>query len=399
MLQISDPDQQESTPAFFRLAFRPFFLAGALFSAISLALWGLTLFYGIRFLPYGGIVWWHMHEMLFGFTLAIIAGFLLTAVQTWTGIKSIKGLPLAGLFALWLSARVLLLFPDVISPLIVAALDVAFPLLTAALMASYVISKRMWRNLIFTPVLLFMAAANAMMYAGVMNQDFALAYQGAYAGVYLIAFLMVVLGGRVIPFFTANKLGFTKAEPIKQLELAAIVPLGLIVVMMLFGLDDRFPLVTAVLAGVCFVANLVRFWRWRGYESFSVPLLWSLHGAYLFIVAGLLLMALHYAGLPVEATIMVHAMTVGGIGGLVLAMIARVSLGHTGRPLKAGMPVQLAFLLILMAAVVRLLPSVFPAFYTVFILTSICLWVLAYGIFFVIYMPILSSPRVDGKDG
>ncbi len=399
MLQITDPDQQESTLAFFRLAFRPFFLAGALFSAISLALWGLTLFYGINFAPFGGIVWWHMHEMLFGFTLAIIAGFLLTAVQTWTGIKSVKGLSLILLFGLWLAARVLLLIPDAMSPLFIAVLDVAFPLVTAGIMASFVIRKKMWRNLVFAPILLLMAVASAMMYAGAIRQDFALSYQGAYGGVYLIAFLMVVLGGRVIPFFTASKLGFTKAEPIKQLELTAIIPLGLIVLMMLSGIDDRFPLVTALLAGICFVANLIRFWRWKGYKSLSVPLLWSLHGAYLFIIFGLLLMTLRYAGLPVAPTIMIHAVTVGGIGGLILAMIARVSLGHTGRPLKAGMPVQLAFLLILMAAVVRLLPAVMPAFYTVFILTSICLWVLAYGIFFVVYLPILSSPRVDGKDG
>ena len=138
---------------------------------------------------------------------------------------------------------------------------------------------------------------------------------------------------------------------------------------------------------------------WNGWKTTSVPLLWSLHVAYLFIVLGLLFMALHYAGLGVESTIMIHAMTVGGVGGLVLAMIARVSLGHTGRPLKAGMPIQFAFLMIIFAAVVRLLPSFFPSLYNSLVLTSICLWSLAYGIFFAVYLPVLSQPRVDGKPG
>ena len=226
MMQIDDPAVQETIPPLFRLAFRPFFLGGALFSVVSLLLWGGSLFYGARFTPYGGIVWWHMHEMLFGFTLAIIAGFLLTAVQTWTGIKSIKGVPLAALCLLWLAARIMLLFSDAVNPWLAAVVDLSFPLITAGLMASYVLRKRMWRNLVFTPVLLLMAFASGMMHWGVISQNYALAYQGAYGGVYLIALLMVILGGRVIPFFTANRMGFEKPAPSKLRDLGATVPSG-----------------------------------------------------------------------------------------------------------------------------------------------------------------------------
>ncbi|MRI31473.1 NnrS family protein [Endozoicomonas sp. OPT23] len=399
MMQINDPAVQETTTPLFRLAFRPFFLGGALFSVISLLLWGGSLFYGARFTPYGGIVWWHMHEMIFGFTLAIIAGFLLTAVQTWTGIKSIKGMPLAAFCLLWLAARVMLLFPDAVNPWLAGIVDIAFPLVTAGLMANCVLRKKMWKNLVFAPVLLLMTLASGMMHWGVINQDYALAHQGAYGGVYLIALLMVILGGRVIPFFTVNKMGFEKSVPSKPRELCAIIPLALIVLMMLSGLNNQLPMAVAVLAGVSFVANLLRMVSWKGWKTTPVPLLWSLHVAYLFIVLGLLFMAMHYAGLAIEPTIMIHAMTVGGIGGLVLAMISRVSLGHTGRPLNAGMPIQFAFLMIVMAAVVRLLPTFMPSLYNSLVLTSICLWSLAYGIFFIVYLPILSQPRVDGNPG
>ncbi|MGY0219102.1 NnrS family protein [Endozoicomonadaceae bacterium StTr2] len=399
MMQITDPAREEQIPALLRLGFRPFFLAGALFSLISLLLWGMFLFHGLDLEPYGGMLWWHMHEMIFGFTLAIIAGFLLTAVQTWTGLPGLKGVQLALLFSLWLAGRILLLFPGSISQLLIASIDVAFPLVTAALMANYVIRVKMWRNLVFTPVLLMMALANALMHAGVITGDFTQAYQGAYGSIFLITLLMVILGGRVIPFFTSNKLGLPPVTRYKVIELGSIVPLVLLTVLVLAGLAEKLALLSALCALLAGIANLIRVATWRGQKTLSIPLLWSLHAAYLFIVIGLLLAFLHYAGAPVAPTIMIHALTVGGIGGLVLAMISRVSLGHTGRPLQSGKAINLAFGLIIAAAIARLMPAVLPYQYDIWLMISITLWLTAYGIFFVVYLPVLSRPRVDGRPG
>ncbi|WP_281645202.1 NnrS family protein [Parendozoicomonas sp. Alg238-R29] len=399
MMQISDPTLEERIPALFRLGFRPFFLAGVLFSMISLMLWGLSLFGSLTLQPYGGMLWWHMHEMVFGFTMAIIAGFLLTAVQTWTGVPAIKGKPLMLLFGLWLAGRVLLLVPGSVPLMLIAGIDIAFPVITAALMASYVIRVKMWRNLMFTPVLLLMALASGIMHAGVIAGDYTLAWQGAYGSIYLVALLMAILGGRVIPFFTANRLKLPKPETNKPRELGSIIPLVLLTLLMLSGTDDQFPQLTGFIALIAAIANLSRLTSWQGRKTLRIPLLWSLHLSYLFIVLGLFLAFLHYMDTGVTSSIMIHALTVGGIGGLILAMISRVSLGHTGRPLKTGKTIALSFILIAAAAIVRILPALLPLQTNLWLMISITLWLMAYGIFFVIYLPILSRPRVDGKSG
>ena len=399
MHQIIDRQQVSRLHPLLRLGFRPFFLAGALFSIACLIPWGLYLLNGTALSPYGGMLWWHMHEMVFGFSSAIIAGFLLTAVQTWTGIPGIKGLPLAALLLLWLAGRLLLVTPGNVPPLMIALIDCAFPLVTALLMARYVIRVKMWRNLVFTPVLLLMSLASARMYYGQMSGDYSHVTGGAYGGVFLITLLMVVLGGRVIPFFTAKGTGTLQAERRKWVEACAIIPLMIVALLVVSGLSELLPWLVALCAAITLTANLIRFLSWRSLLTLGTPLLWSLHGAYAFILLGLLLTVMHYAGLPVPATAMIHALTLGGIGGLILAMMARVSLGHTGRPLVTGKPMALAFFLILMAAIVRLSAGLLTTGTVLAWLSSIVLWVSAYGIFFIVYLPMLSKARVDGAPG
>lgn len=404
MQPIIDRQQQEKITPLLRLGFRPFFLAGALFSIACLIPWGIYLQNGSGFAPYGGMLWWHMHEMIFGFSSAIIAGFLLTAVQTWTGIPGLKGMPLAALFLLWLAGRVVLVAPGNIPPMLTAIIDCSFPVVTAALMARYVIQAKMWRNLIFTPVLLLMSLASLRMHFGLINGgqinvDYRFVIEGAYSGVYLITLLMVVLGGRVIPFFTAKGTGTKQAAPRKWVEVCAIIPLLLMTLLLLAGFSAQLSWLMALLAAVAFAANLTRFLSWNSRLTVKNSLLWSLHGAYVFILMGLLLTTLHYAGLPVASTTMIHALTVGGIGGLILAMIARVSLGHTGRTLKAPKAITLAFALIMASAIIRITANLIPSGTPHAWLTSVVLWVCAYGIFLIVYLPILSRARTDGAPG
>ncbi|WP_211829511.1 NnrS family protein [Kistimonas asteriae] len=399
MHQIIDRQQAARLHPLLRLGFRPFFLAGALFSIACLVPWGFYLLNGTDLSPYGGMLWWHMHEMVFGFSSAIIAGFLLTAVQTWTGIPGLKGMPLAALVLLWLAGRLLLVTPGNVPPLMIALVDCAFPLVTAFIMARYVIRVKMWRNLVFTPVLLLMSLASARMYYGQMSGDYSHVTGGAYSGVYLITLLMVVLGGRVIPFFTAKGTGTLQAEKRQWVEACAIIPLIIMALLVVSGLSGWLPWLVALCAAIALTANLIRFLSWRSLLTLGTPLLWSLHGAYAFILLGLLLTVMHYAGLPVPATSMIHALTLGGIGGLILAMMARVSLGHTGRPLVTGKAMALAFFLILMSAIIRLSAGLLTTGTVHAWLSSIALWVSAYGIFFIVYLPMLSKPRVDGAPG
>ncbi len=188
MLNIVDPEKNSSIVPLFRLAFRPFFLGGALFSIVALALWGSFWLTGMNWTPYGGWLWWHAHEMLFGFVSAIIAGFLLTAVQNWTGQDSINGWPLSGLFLLWLLPRILLLYPVGVTEAVLPWLDLAFLPAVAWVMGRLVWRVRQFRNLVFIPVLLLLTVSNAQMHWAMVQGDGALARQASHSGIFFDCF-------------------------------------------------------------------------------------------------------------------------------------------------------------------------------------------------------------------
>jgi uncharacterized protein involved in response to NO len=407
---ILDPDQSSRILPLFRLAFRPFFLGAALFSLIALVLWGSFWLTGTSWTPYGGWLWWHAHEMLFGFVCAVIVGFLLTAVQNWTAQNSINGWPLAALFALWLLARVLLLYPVTAIEAILPWLDLAFLPVVAWIMARLVWRVRQYQNLVFVPVLLLLATSNAQMHWAVAQGDAALFKQSAHSGIFLIVLVMVVLGGRVIPFFTANATDTTRAKPNPWIEVLSIASVAALALLQLFGLIALLP--TPVVAGLFLVAalsHMLRLLSWRPWITAGQPLLWSLHAAYLFIVLGFALCALHFAGLtlawfslfvPHYATIL-HSFTLGGMGLLILAMMSRVALGHTGRELAVGPWMSFGFACLCAAYICRIwLPLLWPGsnHYASYLL-SIVFWILGYGIFVTFYLPILCRPRIDGRPG
>ncbi|MGQ4880637.1 NnrS family protein [Billgrantia sp. LNSP4103-1] len=384
-----------------RLAFRPFFLLASLFSVLAMVVWFAFWHGDILLRPHGGLMWWHQHEMIFGFGAAVVVGFLLTAVQNWTGRKSLSGTPLLGLVALWLAARVLLAYPFGLPTWWLATLDLAFLPLAALIMGRLVIAARLWRNLMFVPVLLLLAAANLAMHFGVALGRVELIREGAYLGVLLIAVLMVLLGGRVIPFFTSRKLGRAQPAPVPLLEkvtLGSVLAVVLMQLAVLLGLAVPAALHAAVML-VAAVASFVRLLRWEGYRTLHEPLLWGLHLSYAFVPVGLAMWALALLG-AFRVELAVHALAIGGIGSMMLAMMARVSLGHTGRQIRTLPGIGVALALMFGAAVLRSpVLAAFPQITHWIYNLSILFWCIAYLIFLFHYTLPLLSARVDGQDG
>lgn len=392
-------DASKSQPvALLRLPFRPFFLLGALHSIASLALWIGIFANQLSLGVYGGPLWWHVHEMLFGYACAIIVGFLLTAVRTWTGQPGLQGAPLAGLVALWLAGRLLLLFPAAVPAWLIALADVAFLPVASLILVRPIVRVRQWRNSIFLPLLLAMTAANGAMHWAAHSGDMALQSRSGIAMVMLITLLMAIMAGRVVPMFTANGTGTPRVESIDWLEKLALVSLlGCLL------LCVRWPGIPPEIVAACFfvaaAAHAARGLRWRFWITLRTPLVWSLHLSYLCIPLGLLLFGLSATSSAVTTSQAIHTLTVGAMGLLILAMISRVSLGHTGRPLKVGGAMTVAFALLFSAFLLRVFGTYWLDSYVLVITCAASLWAVGYGCFVACYWKVLTRPRLDGRPG
>ncbi len=343
-------------------------------------------------------LYWHMHEMLFGFAVAVIAGFLLTAVQTWTRVPSVKGWPLAMLVLLWLSARVFIAFPEWFPTSITVALDVAFLPLVAFFLSRPIIKAKLWRNLFFVPVLLVMAVLNGWMHAtvnGVVQGSF---IELSHVMVLMVTLVMCIMGGRVFPMFTANGTQTERVSPILWLEKLSIASVLVCVAMAVAPVE-----IPNLIEGSAFalagLANFVRAWRWRIWVTLKTPLVWSLHISYWSVCLGLLLLASVKWQWLSNVSMAYHAITVGGIGLMILSMISRVSLGHTGRAIKVNAVMSMAFLFMLIALITRVFAPLVNELYLNFILISAGLWSAAFILFAIKYCPIVFKARVDGTDG
>nr|WP_136250029.1 NnrS family protein [Ningiella ruwaisensis] len=397
MINITDNAKEQKIMPFWRLGFRPFFLFGSAFAFIAIALWLLALKGVLSSSPFHSVIWWHSHEMLFGFTTAIIAGFLLTAVQNWTGIPGLKGKSLIFLFSVWLAARLLLLANLEIPVFIIALVDLVFLPLVAFFLARPVLRIKQYRNLVFVPLLLLMTIANIFTYLPAFGLSESFARQGFYAMVMLVTVVVALIGGRVIPMFTANGTQTQKVQPIRWVELSCIALLIAIAVGMLFSLNANILGALSVLAAAF---HLFRSLYWRPWVTLKVPLVWSLHLSMFFIPLGLGLLALHYFTSLISLSAAIHSLTVGVIGGMIIAMMSRVSLGHTGRMLQTSSITVIAYVAIALAAISRsLLVWLVPAHITNLWVLSGLLWCLSFACFLWIYLPILISPRVDGRPG
>ena len=381
---------------FLALGFRPFFLLAGFLAVILIATWVLAFVGGIAFSSYYGQIGWHSHEMIFGYAVAVIAGFLLTAVRNWTERPTPAGRYLGAMVALWLFARILPFFPDNFPSWFIALADLAFLPLVVVGIAVPLVRGGESRNLLFLPLLVALWAANLFVHSELLGLATNLARKGIFLGLDLIVLLIVIMGGRVIPFFTE------RALPGVVMKRRSIIEwLSPLSVLMFLMADFLFPdsLLSGSLATLAACANGIRLAGWYTHRYWRVPLLWVLHLGYGWVVAGFFLKVGAALGVvPPQFT--VHAFTVGGIGVLTLGMMARVALGHTARPLSVGAAMVVAFGLVNLSAVTRgLLPVLLPEWFSSLIVVSGLLWITAFVVFVIIYTPILTQPRIDGRPG
>lgn len=383
-------------PPLWRLGFRPFFLGGASFAALAVPLWLAAVFGLARWQPLGGWLGWHRHEMLFGFALAIVAGFLLTAVQNWTGRPGLSGKPLALLAGLWLAARLAWLLG---APWwLVAPLELAFAPVLAGVVGRSLVQVRQVRNYPVLLVLLLFVLADGEVMAGLALGNERWQRGGVFAALWLVAALLTLIGGRVIPFFTQRGLGRTAQVPAwAWLDWALLLGCGLLAVLSALGLTLQPGLALAPLFGLLALGHGVRLWRWYDRALWRVPLLWSLHLAYAWLTLALAGLTLSALGLAVPPSLPLHALSLGAIGGLILAMIARVTLGHTGRALQPPVAMSWAFAALNLGALARVLLVPWLPLGGL-VLAGLC-WTLAFLAFARYYGPMLCSARLDGQPG
>tara|TARA_B110000908_G_scaffold171453_1_gene234265 strand:- start:399 stop:1604 length:1206 start_codon:yes stop_codon:yes gene_type:complete len=399
-LNNDESQTAHAIPPVLRLAFRPLFLGGTLFSIIIIAWWSYFWLNPFNWQPYGGPIWWHGHEMLFGFGASIVVGFLLTAVQTWTGVIGLRGRPLLVLALAWLLGRLLLAFGARLPLWLVMAGDLLFLIFAAIAMAYPVFRAKQRQNMIFVPMLAILALLNGISHWGVVTNQPEVAQLSLHGAIMMFVLIIAILGGRVIPFFTANGAGVEKKPPIKWLEIVSIVSIMLLVAVAFFGFNKVPSNLLLAFSGIAAIANGWRFLRWNGQHCAKIPLLWSLHLSYAFIPLGLIVLALFAAGHTSSLSAAMHCFTAGAMGGMILAMISRVTLGHTGRPLQPPKLMSLGYIAIIVGAILRVVfPGWFPDGSSWAIGLAGGLWVLGYGIYVFYYGPMLVSTRADGRPG
>lgn len=396
VIQIQSPSAMRRTGfALFELGFRPFFLLAGMFAVLGMAAWLLLYRAGAVVVPYYGFVSWHAHEMLFGYAAAVVAGFLLTAVKNWTGVQTIRYWPLALLVLLWLVGRLLPLIPGVPGWLVALTDGLFLPLLAVAI-AHPIVKAKQWRNLFFVPLLLVYALGNLLYHLELLGITRNTLQAGTSLGVAMVLLLLSVMGGRVIGFFIERGLGGVPVKKWDWVEKAANTSVVVFFVAEALNLP---PVVIAVLGVVTAVIHAVRMAGWYQHGVWTVSLLWVLFLGYGWMVVGFVLKALAALGL-VWPFLALHAFTAGAIGVMTLGMMARVSLGHTGREMRAAKMISVAFSLIVIAAVVRgLMPIVLPMLYSAWIIVAGSLWVVAMVLFVIVYTPMLWTARVDGMPG
>lgn len=393
---------QSAPPAILSLGFRPFFLAGSLFAAILITLW-VPWFLGLIAIPSAfPPTAWHAHELLFGFLPAIIAGFLLTAVPNWTGRSAISGWPLAVLVLVWLAGRLAIAASTHLDPGTTAALSIAFPLALAAVIGREIIAAQNRRNLKIIIVLLGIAAADALFHYEIWQ--FGRTKFAHTLAVALIILLLMIIAGRIVPSFTTNWLknhrpGGALPTLFSRFDMAAMILsgaalLGWVALPLIEETAPQARTIIGVALLAAALANIIRQARWTPQRTFAEPLLAILHVAYLFVGIGFLLSGLAVLWDDYDfATAGLHAWTSGAIATMILAVMTRVSRGHTGRPLTAPASTVVLYAAVLIAAVARICAGLHPELSMILLPTAGLTWIVAFAGFAVLYGRILLSPR------
>lgn len=378
----------------FSLGFRPFFILAGLSAVFLMLLWNAILHGKITTSLYYPGTYWHAHEMLIGYSVAVIAGFLLTAVRNWTGLETVTGEKLAGLCLLWLYGRLMPFYADVIPDGLIALVDIAFLPLLAYLLFRLVMAAKQDRNLIFIGILKLLALGNLLLHLQLLGITESTADTGILLMVATLVILILIVAGRVFPFFTERGLlGFVAIRN-QQLDSLALAATFSVFCLQLLHINGIWLALTACTAAVL---NGLRMSGWYTQRIWYVPLLWILYIGYGWIMLGFVLTALAAYNI-VNQDLALHAFTLGGVGVLTLGMMARVALGHTGRALKVSNIIAITFVLLNLAAVFRiLLPALLSSSSTLFIYSATLLWLAAFTLFMVVYLPILTQPRKDAS--
>lgn len=379
------------------LGFRPFFLLAALQAALWVPLWLLLLHGQVPIASPLGPAGWHGHEMIFGYTMAVVAGFLLTAVRNWTQRPTAHGGHLAALAILWLAGRVVMLLGVACPAWLAAPVDVAFAPALALFIARPLLAARSTRNYAFIPLLLLLALANLASHLEAAGIWIGAAAPARRIAVDLVLVLIAIVGGRIIPLFTKNATGRAVRER-GAIDLLALGSLAALPLWRLLATATGWPSLFGIGA---IIAALTVSWRARGWAlgaALRVPMLAILHVGHLLIPLGLLLGAASSFGAPIAETVGLHVLTYGAIGALTLGMLSRVALGHSGRPLVLHPLMVVGYGALLLGLLVRVLPQLLlPTLYLRALWLAGGLWSLAFLLYLVLYLRILVTPRADGK--
>lgn len=386
--------------AAFAYGFRPFFLGAGLSALVLVPVWAASFSFGLTLATDWPPMLWHAHEMLFGFVVAAIAGFLLTSVPSWTGRRGFAGPPLMLLAATWLLGRLVAATSAAWPFTLVAVVDLAFLPALAGTLAWPLLRERN-RNTPLLLVLLVLWACNAAFHLGLLRDDLDFARRSLLAGVDLVLLLVTVIGGRITPSFTATALRMRGIEGVVRARKSlTVLAVTLMVLVALVDLAWPGSMLAGWIALAAAIAQGARLAQWQGWRTSREPILWILHLAYLWLPVGLALKALWLLAAVPVAAFWLHALTIGAIATMILGVMTRVSLGHTGRVLRLHPLVTVAYLLVSAAALARILGAWLPGLgYAAAIALSAALWTLAFASFLWIYAPILATPRADGRPG
>ena len=400
-LTISPPGRKVPANQFalFNLGFRPFFLLAACFAALSIGLW-VWKYATLSALALSTVSasQWHAHEMLYGFALAVIAGFLLTAVKNWTGLQTLHGRPLMGLVICWALARTLMLIAP--SQVAFAALfDGLFNLWLLIAVARPIIQVKQWRQLGVLSKVLLLTAGNLAFYAQALGWTTSGAHAAVWMGLLLNVSLIMVISRRILPMFIER--GVKEEVTLKNAIWIDRLLMACLAALLINILTANAEILNIVLGLTIATSAGFRLWRWHTPGIWQVPLLWSFYCGLWLINLGFLLYALSFIVPSISVILAIHCWAIGGIGLITLAMMTRVSLGHTGRNIHTPPPsVIWIFGLVIFSALSRvLLPIALPEFYRLSVMLAASGWIAAFGLFTLVYWPILSKPRIDGTPG
>lgn len=386
-------------PALLNLGFRPFFSGAAIYSLVAMLIWMALTAFEWQW-PYTGPspVVWHAHEMIYGYGMAVVAGFLLTAVKNWTGVQTLHRTPLLLLFLLWLAGRILVLLGETVPLAVTGFVDCLFTALLTIAISLPIVKVKQWKQFGILSKLVLLFASNLLFYAGAMNLVDGGVRAGLYSGLYLLIALIFVMGRRVMPFFIEKGVGYeVQLQNRKWLDVSSLL------VFLVFWLadilkPDSLPVALAAIA--LLVLHGIRLAGWHTAGIWRKPLLWVLFVGYGSIVIGFALKAAVYL-FGVSPYLALHAFAVGGVGMITLGMMSRVTLGHTGRDVFTPPAIfNWIFATFCGAVLFRVLaPLAGPGHYVLWIGISQVFWIGAFCLFLAVCLPMLVQPRVDGRYG